>query len=142
MSGASVLIRPVLEKVEQAHIVQFARSLGGMVYVLGNHRRAGDYQGTMQTPGLPDLWIWLPPGARRTETGGTVHLPPMALWWEVKAARRQRRREQIVFGEQCQMAGTPYGYGTFDAFIGFMAEHGRIHANQVPHYRQPVRERE
>jgi hypothetical protein len=41
------------EKAEQAGIVKLVRALGGRVYVLGTRRKRGDFQGTMQTPGLP-----------------------------------------------------------------------------------------
>lgn len=52
---------PVIpEKSEQSQIVQLLRSLGAQVYVLGNHRRKGDFAGTMQTPGLPDLQAFMP----------------------------------------------------------------------------------
>jgi hypothetical protein len=66
----------VSEKTEQAHGVQLLRSLGAKVYVLGGHRRAGDYQGTMQTEGLPDVEAFLPVrGTRRR----------VFLKWECKA---------------------------------------------------------
>jgi hypothetical protein len=42
------------EKVIQQQIVTLLRSIGAQVWVLGTRRKRGDYQGTMQTPGLPD----------------------------------------------------------------------------------------
>ena len=55
--------KPPLEKIEQQHIVQLIRSLGGAVYILGTKRRKGDYQGTNQTPGVPDLIAFVRRGA-------------------------------------------------------------------------------
>ena len=43
------------EKHIQADIVKLLESVGAAVYKLGTTRKRGDHQGTMQTPGLPDL---------------------------------------------------------------------------------------
>jgi len=92
-----------LEKHEQQRIVQYARLTGGEVYVLGTRRRRSDYPGTMQTPGLPDLWIMWP-------TLG------IGCWWEVKRAGGRRTPEQVAFGTACTQTATYYGYGPFDVF--------------------------
>ena len=92
-----------LEKHEQQRIVQYARLTGGEVYVLGTRRRRSDYPGTMQTPGLPDLWIMWP-------TLG------IGCWWEVKRAGGRRTPEQVAFGTACTQTATAYGYGPFDVF--------------------------
>lgn len=70
----------VPEKAVQAQIVHLLRSIGANVYVLGTTRRKGDHQGTMQTPGIPDLYVFLP----RLPSGLDNHIS--TLWVEVKAA--------------------------------------------------------
>jgi hypothetical protein len=57
----------VPERVQQAHIIRLVRTIGGVVYVLGTVRRRGDYQGTMQTPGISDLLVFLPVRAHVAE---------------------------------------------------------------------------
>jgi len=107
------------ERVEQAHIIQVARTLGARVYVLGTTRRRGDYPGTMQTAGLPDLWmVW--PHAWWTLPAGT------GLWWEVKRVGGTRSPAQVQFAEECVLAGVPYGWGDCDAFIRWCREHGLL----------------
>ena len=50
------------EKQEQQAILELLRLVKARVYVLGTVRPKGDYPGTRQTPGLPDLEAWLPHG--------------------------------------------------------------------------------
>jgi hypothetical protein len=70
---ATLRLPRVSERAEQSHIVQLLRTVGGQVYVLGTTRRRGDYAGTMQTPGLPDLLAFLPV-KRSLETDGAAAL--------------------------------------------------------------------
>ena len=44
-----------LEKEIQADIVKLLETVGAAVYKIGTTRKKGDHQGTMQTPGIPDL---------------------------------------------------------------------------------------
>ena len=44
-----------LEKQIQADIVKLLETVGAAVYKIGTTRKKGDHQGTMQTPGIPDL---------------------------------------------------------------------------------------
>ena len=44
-----------LEKDIQADIVKLLKTVGAAVYRIGTTRKKGDHQGTMQTPGIPDL---------------------------------------------------------------------------------------
>ena len=126
----------VAERVEQAHIVQLLRSLGAAVYVLGTVRRRGDYPGTMQTPGLPDLYVVLPP-ARLPATRPTLrgHSP---LWVEVKAQGGRLRPAQVAFQAQCIVAGVPHVVGGLDAVIAYLIAGGWLAAASVPHYRRPA----
>jgi hypothetical protein len=123
-AGGTAGMMRVSEKVEQAHIVQLARALGASVYVLGTRRRRGDYPGTMQTPGIPDLWIWWP--ARPAH-----YHPAMGLWWEVKAADGCRTDAQEQFAAECEAARVPYGCGTCDEFIRLLVSWGRVRPDQV-----------
>ena len=44
-----------LEKSIQSDIVKLLETVGAAVYKIGTTRKRGDHQGTMQTPGIPDL---------------------------------------------------------------------------------------
>jgi hypothetical protein len=121
-----------LEKAEQAAIVDLVRKTGGKAYILGNTRRKGDYPGTMQTPGIADLWLELGAVVRRQDA-----LLPVGLWWEVKAQAGRVRPEQLEFEASCQRTGTPYGRGTCNDFIAWLVAQGRLRPDQVPYYRRP-----
>lgn len=118
------------EKVEQAHIVQLLKLVKAEVYVLGTRRRAGDYQGTMQTPGLPDLLAFLPDRLN----GASQRVP---VFIECKAPGGRLRPEQRDFRALCLMAGIAHIVGDLDAVIAFLIGAGYVTANQFPHYRQP-----
>lgn len=117
------------EKVEQAHIVQLLRTIGATVYVLGTRRRSGDYQGTMQSPGIPDLLAFVP---QRVRVG--QHL----LFIECKAGGGRLRPEQVLFRTLCQQAGIEHVVGDLDAVIAWAIEHNYLSRDSVPHYRQPA----
>jgi len=40
-----------------AELIGARNSISGVYLVCGTKRRKGDHQGTMQTPGIPDLWL-------------------------------------------------------------------------------------
>ncbi len=56
-----------LEKAEQSDAVNVLSALG-KVYTLGTRRKKGDHQGTMQTPGISDLVVFLRPPKLLQET--------------------------------------------------------------------------
>lgn len=124
--------RPLLEKVEQAHIVTLAQSLGAKAYVLGTRRKKGNHQGTMQTPGIPDLYLVLPAIERPSRR------PATALWWEVKSETGARSTEQLEFALLIEAAYMPYGFGPLKAFIKWLLDNGRMLPHQVAHYNLPV----
>ncbi len=126
----------VPEKAVQAHIVQLLRSIGGQVYVMGTTRRRGDFAGTMQTPGIPDLMAFLP--ARDCPHPAPAARGRVFLFVEVKARGGRLRPEQLAFAEGCVAAGVPHVVGDLDAVIAWLVEHGYVKADSVPHYRQPV----
>jgi hypothetical protein len=86
----------VSEKAEQQAIVDLLRLIGAKVYVLGTKRRRGDYQGTMQTPGIPDLFAFMP--IRAVISARQV---PHAIWVEVKTTNGRLRPEQAAFRDHC-----------------------------------------
>jgi hypothetical protein len=121
----------VPEKVVQQQIVNMLRSVGAAVYVLGTKRPSTDFQGTRQSPGIPDLFVFLP--APRLQPGA-----PAALWIEVKAAGGTLRREQDEFRTQCRLVPTlGYVTGGVDQVISYLVNGGWLKSENVPHYRLP-----
>lgn len=121
-------MRAASEKVEQAAIVQLLESLGGKVYVIGTKRRKGDYQGTMQTPGLPDLYAVLPP------RGHCRLWAP--VWIEVKASGGRLSEAQKAFRDLCDPtrgAAHHYVSGTCDAVQNWLVDYGWLHKSQRRH---------
>lgn len=125
----------VPEKVVQAHIVQLLRSIGGDVWVLGTKRRRGDFHGTMQTPGIGDVFAILPAPPRTTG-------PRVPVWVECKAAGGRLRPDQAVFRDRCREAELAHIVGGLDELIVFLAERGWVNKHSLPHYRQPAIEGE
>jgi hypothetical protein len=137
----------VLEKVEQAHIVQLARAVGCVVAVLGTVRRGSacpkcgawvqGHMGTQQTEGVADLEIWLPIHA--SFTTGLREL----LKWETKSEKTHRAADgglstaQQAYRDVCISAGVTWGSGPYGAFEQFCVARGLVKAKNVPHYRQP-----
>lgn len=119
------------ERSEQAGITHLLRSLGAKVYTLGTTRRRDDsHFGTMQTPGIGDLYCLLP--APKFCDGA-----PCGLWIEVKAPGGRLRPAQQEFRDACQAAGVPHVVGQLDTVIAWLVERGFIKADNVPHYRRP-----
>jgi hypothetical protein len=117
------------ERLEQRAIVQLLCALGCPVWTLGTHRRRGDYHGTMQSPGLPDLLAFLP-----LDTG--------LLCIEVKAKGGRLRPEQEVFRNACLACESPWQVhhvvGGLDTVIGYLMSLGLLKAQDVAHYRVPL----
>lgn len=122
------------EKVEQSHIVQLVALLGGKAYVKGGHRKRGDYQGTMQTPGIPDLDVFLP---ARTVGGGRGVVGPLFAFVEAKRAGGRQSPEQKAYQQLCRERDIAYVLGTYDAFVAWLVGLGYVRADAFPHYRQP-----
>lgn len=125
----------VPEKAVQAHIVQLLRSIGGQVYTMGTTRRRGDFAGTMQTPGIPDVMAFLPDRDSPFPAAPTQRR--VFLFVEVKARGGRMRPEQIAFREWCIAAGVVHIVGDLDDVIAWLVEHGHVKADSVPHYRRP-----
>jgi hypothetical protein len=117
--------------VVQAHVVQLARTVGGKVWVLGVHRRGTDFQGTMQTPGISDLVLFIP-------EGGRWHL----VFFECKAAGGRLSREQVEFRDlvlavAANASVVHHLVGGLDPFIAWLVTRGLVKAENVAHYRRP-----
>ena len=112
----------VPERVVQQQCVHLLRSLGGLVWVLGTTRRQGDYRGTMQTPGLPDVVFALK---------GRMGM------LECKAAGGRLRPEQETFRQACQDCGVHHVVGGVDELVAWLVGQGLVRADHVPHYRLP-----
>lgn len=118
----------VSEKVEQAHIVQLLRSIGAKVIVLGTTRRKGDYQGTMQTPGVADLEVFLPIYVGMREF----------MKIEVKSDGGRLSPAQKDYQQWCQEANITHVVGGLDAVIAKLVELGYLKAENVAHYRMEM----
>lgn len=124
----------VSEKVLQQQIVRFLCNLGARVYVSGTVRRTGDYQGTMQTPGIPDVEAWLPlaPGVASPHARSRV-----VLKVECKAAGGQLSAAQESYRQLCLEGpvGLHHVVGGLDDVIAWAIDQGYVKAENMPHYR-------
>lgn len=123
-------MRRQLERTEQAEIVKLLRTLGASVYVLGTTRKRGDFMGTMQTPGIPDLYAVMPPKQ------------PMvfrhAVWIEVKAANGKLSEAQRQFQRDALLTiGIGYVTGGCDAVIQWLQENGWLKHGPQGQGREP-----
>lgn len=116
------------EKLVQAQIRALLGSVGAAVYTLGTRRPRGDYQGTCQTPGIPDLLAFVPD--RRQ---GVCRL----LFIEAKATGGRLSEEQRDFQTHCVNAQVAHIVGDVDAVIAWLIANEYLKADQVPSYRLP-----
>jgi hypothetical protein len=112
------------EKVVQAEIVKLLEMIGAKVYKLGTTRQRGDFQGTMQTPGISDLYVFLPD---RRGVGPADETRRTALWIEVKAEGGKLRPEQAEFRDFCKNAAHAHIVGGLDDVILFLERGGWLH---------------
>ena len=98
MTGGIVKLPPPLEKEIQADIVKLLETVGAAVYRIGTTRKKGDHQGTMQTPGIPDLlaFVEIPKGRWSPEL--------VQLWIEVKRPGGTCSEDQDAFTANAVMA--------------------------------------
>lgn len=96
----------LLEKEEQRAIRKMAIAIGFHVYWMSQARSTG------QTKGVGDLWL-----AHRGRR--------FCAWWEAKRQKGGTRSSaQVEFGEECELAQIPYGFGDRYAFARFLEQHG------------------
>ena len=106
----------VSEKHVQRQIVDYLKLIGAEVYVLGTVRRKGDHPGTMQTPGIPDLYAFLKPGIFSAD----------ALWIEVKAEGGKCSPAQLSFQKLAKERGINYVCGGFQDLLNWLNGMGYI----------------
>jgi hypothetical protein len=114
------------EQQEQAAIVELLKSIGAAVYVLGVKRKRGDYQGTMMSPGIPDLYAMLPAPPENPVLPMHCQTDPCALWIECKRSGGRLRSEQAEFRRQCEAIGQPHIVGGVDDVLAFLQQHGWV----------------
>lgn len=137
--------RAPLEKSEQRHIEELLTKLGAKVYHVGTHRRREDYQGTMQTPGIPDVLAFLPkpllmPPGRLTPAHELIFARRATIVF-IEAKRRGEKIKpgsaQDEFREFCAYADVLHWTGTLDNVIAGLIAGGWLSPGSVPHYRLP-----
>lgn len=106
------------EKHVQRQIVDYLRVRGATVYVLGTVRRKGDHPGTMQTPGIPDLWAFLWPAK------ALVSEERCGLWIEVKADDGKCSPAQLAFQQHARESHTNYVCGNLSTVISWLKHRG------------------
>jgi hypothetical protein len=113
------------EKRVQAQIVSLIQAIGGQVNVIGrpSPKDGRTHRGTGQTPGLPDLYAFLPL---------RVDVPMRGVWIEVKAAGGKLRPEQRLFMEMCHAAGVPHILGGVDQVVAYLQAGGWVKADAAP----------
>ena len=95
---------PPLERHVYESGVRLLKLAGCKVYRLSQPRR------TMQTPGLPDVWIFGPPGC--------------FAWWEAKRPGGRLRPEQKEFRAMCLARGIPHVVGGVESVQALLVEWG------------------
>lgn len=116
------------ERAIQTQCVRLLRSIGAAVWVMGTTRARGDYQGTRQTPGIPDVMAHLP------------HATGM-LFLECKAPGGRLRPEQQLFRDETVAladAGCKVYHvtGGLNELIATLVALGLVKADGVAHYRR------
>lgn len=131
------------ERREQEAVKRLLRALGAKFWVAGTVRRIGDYHGTMQTPGLPDLPLVFLPRHKLPGYATGDGMPFQLVVIEVKSPAAAKSKNGGLRPEQhdlltfCGAAGVPYLHGDLNAIIAWLVEQGYLRASQLPHYRVP-----
>lgn len=110
----------VPERAVQAQIVDLLRKVGAEVYAIGTTRRKGDYQGTMMSAGIGDLYVFLPLTHRLNH--------PRTLWIEVKSEGGVLSEAQMAFQVRCASAGQPHIIGGLEDVTRYLQRFGWLKA--------------
>ena len=113
-----------LEKEIQADIVKLLETVGAAVYKIGTTRKRGDYQGTMQTPGIPDLCAFV-------TVPLSLHVSPhrfssVQLWIEVKRPGGTMSMAQTAFHMRSIEAGCEHVVGGVNEVLGWLTARGVV----------------
>lgn len=112
-------LKPQAEKAEQAAIVMLLERLGAKIWVLGTRRPKGDYPGTRQTPGLPDLLVCLPRCAR-------LGWRMTRLEIEVKTKQGRTSDAQLEYQALCRATGISHILGGLDDVLAWLRARGYV----------------
>jgi hypothetical protein len=118
--------RKAPERYVQAAIVKLLRALGAHVYVLGTTRKRGDHPGTMQTPGIPDLIVFMP-----GRNGAPLDKRSVHLYIEVKAPGGKPSLPQKMFATLCTDADVVHLLGGVDDVIAWLIDNSYMRPDQV-----------
>jgi hypothetical protein len=127
LNPARVFVR--LEKFEQAAIVRLLLSMGAEVFVLGTRRprhtrcrscgaAVPESQTTRQSPGLPDLLVYL------KRPGGERKLDLLVI--ECKKFGTKLRPDQIRFKQFSERADVKHVVGTYDDVLRYLVATGYL----------------
>ena len=111
-----------LEKDIQADIVKLLESVGAAVYRIGTTRKRGDHQGTMQTPGIPDLLAFVAVPFPLS----TLHKATVQLWIEVKRPDGTMGYAQTRFRLRALEAGCEHVTGGIDEVVDWLERRGVV----------------
>ena len=111
-----------LEKDIQADIVKLLKTVGAAVYKIGTKRKKGDYQGTMQTPGIPDLLAFVPMPFPLSQ----LYRATVQLWIEVKRPGETRSEDQDKFRLHALEAGCEHVTGGVDEVLDWLKARGVV----------------
>ena len=117
------------EKAEQAGTVRLLQLLGADVYTIGTRRPRGrtcpqcgtfvpEHAGTCQTPGLPDLLVFLPPADSSSKR--------LVCFVEQKREGGRLSPEQRQFRVLAQTSSAVYVTGTAADVVTWLGEHGYL----------------
>ena len=88
-----------LEKEIQADIVKLLKTVGAAVYKIGTKRKKTDWQGTMQTPGIPDLVAFV--NVPLSQHVSPHRVSTVQLWIEVKRPGETRSERARRVQSEC-----------------------------------------
>ena len=117
-------MKPPLEKEIQADIVKLLETVGAAVYKIGTKRKKGDHQGTMQTPGIPDLvaFVKVPWGTHPE----MVKASSVQLWIEVKRPGGTMAGAQRAFRVRALEAGCEHVVGGVPEVVDWLKARGVV----------------
>ena len=113
-----------LEKEIQADIVKLLETVGAAVYRIGTKRKKGDHQGTMQTPGIPDLCAFVTFPRSQHVSEHMTHC--VQLWIEVKRPGEAMSEAQWEFLRNARDAGCEHLVGGVDDVLDWLKARGVV----------------
>ena len=119
-----------LEKYIQADIVKLLETVGAAVYKIGTKRKKEDHQGTMQTPGIPDLVAFVPVPLSLHVAPRPDRVSLVQLWIEVKrpahAMTSRMSQEQTMFRLRSLEAGCEHVVGGVPEVVDWLMARGVV----------------